>query len=48
MLGRQLFEEASSPTGKDQSRLSAEEAARVKREVKAERRRRKLEGRAQL
>lgn len=48
MLGRQLFEEASTPTSKDQSRLSADEAARVKREVKAERRRRKMEGRAQL
>lgn len=48
MLGRKLFEEAADPTGKGSSRLSAEEALNVKKAVKAERRRRKLEGRAHL
>ncbi|KAK9783771.1 putative Phospholipid/glycerol acyltransferase domain-containing protein [Seiridium cardinale] len=48
MLGRKLFEEAADPAGKSASRLSAQEALSVKKEVKAERRRRKLEGRAHL
>ncbi|KAI1845870.1 hypothetical protein JX266_007957 [Neoarthrinium moseri] len=48
ILGRKLFTEASAPGGKVDRRLSSEEALRVKKEVKAERRRRKLEGRAHL
>jgi hypothetical protein len=48
MLGLKLFEEASSPGGKVESRLSAEEAKRVQNVVKEDRRRRKLEGRAHL
>lgn len=47
-LGRHLFEEASTAEGKAESRLSAEEAARLKRDVKVEWRRRKMEGRAHL
>ncbi|KAI0131786.1 acyltransferase [Xylariales sp. AK1849] len=48
-LGKKLFEEAgASPGGKVESRLSAEEAVRLKKEVKEERKRRKLEGRAHL
>ncbi|KAI4868004.1 acyltransferase-domain-containing protein [Hypoxylon rubiginosum] len=46
-LGRRLFEDATHP-GKAEAKLSDEEAAHVKRAVKAERRRRRLEGRAHL
>lgn len=48
LLGRRLFEAASSPDGVKGSRLSAQEAARVETLVKEERRRRKMEGRANL
>lgn len=48
LLGRRLFEAASSPEGMKGSRLSAAEAARVRTLVKEERRRRTMEGRAQL
>lgn len=48
MLGRKLFAEAADPAAKTGTRLSAQEALQVQKEVKAERRRRKLEGRAHL
>jgi hypothetical protein len=48
MLGRKLFEEAMEPTGKAEHRLSAQEVLAIKKEVKAERKRRKMEGRAHL
>lgn len=48
MLGRKLFEEAAGPAGKTGTRLSVQEAAQVQKEVRAEKRRRKLEGRAHL
>lgn len=48
MLGRKLFEEAADPSGRGASKLSAEDALKVNKGVKAERRRRKLEGRAHL
>lgn len=47
-LGAKLFEEAIHPDRKEGARLSSEEAANLKRSVKEERRRRKLEGRAHL
>ncbi|XXG95118.1 hypothetical protein Hte_001378 [Hypoxylon texense] len=47
-LGRRLFEDATHPETKAEAKLSDEEAAHVKRAVKAERRRRRLEGRAHL
>ncbi|KAI1340290.1 acyltransferase [Xylariaceae sp. FL0016] len=47
-LGCRLFEEAAAPEKKVDSKLSAEEATKLKRVVKAERRRRRLEGRAHL
>lgn len=46
LLGRKLFDAAKR--GKEQAGLSAEEALKVKKAVRAERRRRKLEGRAHL
>ncbi|KAI0545312.1 acyltransferase-domain-containing protein [Xylaria curta] len=46
-LGAQLFERAAAPERKDGT-LSDEEAVRVRKVVNAERRRRKLEGRAHL
>lgn len=48
MLGRKLFEEAADPSGGRANKMSAEDALKVKKEVKAERKRRKLEGRAHL
>jgi hypothetical protein len=48
VLGKKLFDEASSPGGKMESRISAAEAARIQKEIKADRKRRKLEGRAHL
>ncbi|KAI2472476.1 acyltransferase-domain-containing protein [Annulohypoxylon bovei var. microspora] len=47
-LGAKLFEETTSPESKAEAKLSDEEAAKVKGAVKAERRRRRLEGRAHL
>ncbi|KAI0380372.1 acyltransferase-domain-containing protein [Hypomontagnella monticulosa] len=47
-LGAKLFEEATRPESKTDAQLSDEEAAKLKKAVKAERRRRKLEGRAHL
>ncbi len=47
-LGDQLFEKAAAPESKVDAKLSDEEAVRLKKVVKAERRRRKLEGRAHL
>lgn len=47
-LGAKLFEEAAKPESKADAQLSDEEAAKLKWAVKAERRRRKLEGRAHL
>ncbi|KAI1497868.1 acyltransferase [Biscogniauxia marginata] len=47
-LGRKLFEEAAAPKSKVEAKLSGEEAAKLKITVGAERRRRKLEGRAHL
>ncbi|KAH9889584.1 acyltransferase [Xylariomycetidae sp. FL2044] len=49
LLGQKLFKEATAaPEHKEQARLSDEEAKELKMSVKAERRRRKLEGRARL
>ncbi|KAI1775761.1 acyltransferase-domain-containing protein [Hypoxylon cercidicola] len=47
-LGARLFEDATHPESKAEAKLSDEEAAHVKKAVKAERRRRRLEGRAHL
>ncbi|KAI8631915.1 acyltransferase-domain-containing protein [Xylariaceae sp. FL1651] len=47
-LGSKLFEETSAPTSKAETKLSDEEAIGLKKAVKAERKRRKLEGRAHL
>ncbi|KAI1099671.1 acyltransferase-domain-containing protein [Jackrogersella minutella] len=47
-LGAKLFEEATNPEGKADAKLNNEEATKLKRAVKAERRRRRLEGRAHL
>ncbi|KAI6087752.1 acyltransferase-domain-containing protein [Hypoxylon rubiginosum] len=47
-LGSRLFEDATHPESKADAKLSDEEAANVKRAVRAERRRRRLEGRAHL
>ncbi|KAI0101493.1 acyltransferase-domain-containing protein [Nemania sp. FL0031] len=48
LLGAQLFEKASAPESRTDAKLSNEEANKLKKTVKAERRRRKLEGRAHL
>ncbi|KAH8203707.1 hypothetical protein TruAng_002120 [Truncatella angustata] len=48
MLGRKLFEEAVDQMGKSAMRLSVDDALKLKKDVKADRRRRKLEGRANL
>ncbi|KAI1373286.1 acyltransferase-domain-containing protein [Hypoxylon crocopeplum] len=48
MLGAKLFEEATSPESKAETKLSDDEAAKLKKAVRAERRRRRLEGRAHL
>ncbi|KAI0967242.1 acyltransferase-domain-containing protein [Xylaria arbuscula] len=47
-LGAQLFEKAAAPESKVDATLSDEEAGELKRAVKVERRRRKLDGRAHL
>ncbi|KAI1748433.1 acyltransferase-domain-containing protein [Xylaria castorea] len=47
-LGAQLFEKAAAPERKVDATLSDEEAVKLKKVVNAERRRRKLEGRAHL
>ncbi|KAI1765400.1 acyltransferase-domain-containing protein [Hypoxylon sp. FL1150] len=47
-LGSRQFEDATHPESKAEAKLSDEEAANVQRVVRAERRRRKLEGRAHL
>ncbi|KAI0869024.1 acyltransferase-domain-containing protein [Hypoxylon argillaceum] len=47
-LGAQLFKKAAAPESKTDAKLSDEEASKLKKVVKAERRRRKLEGRAHL
>ncbi|KAI0173264.1 acyltransferase-domain-containing protein [Hypoxylon sp. FL1284] len=47
-LGAKLFEDATHPERQSDARLSDEEAADVKKAVKSERRRRRLEGRAHL
>ncbi|KAI5861569.1 acyltransferase-domain-containing protein [Durotheca rogersii] len=47
-LGAKLFEDATNAEGKAESKLSAEEAAKLRKTVGTERRRRRLEGRANL
>ncbi|KAI1383692.1 acyltransferase-domain-containing protein [Hypoxylon trugodes] len=47
-LGAKMFEEATNPDSKAEAKLNNEEAAKLKKAVKAERRRRRLEGRAHL
>ncbi|KAI0148328.1 acyltransferase-domain-containing protein [Hypoxylon sp. NC0597] len=47
-VGAKLFEDATSPESKAEAKLNNEEAAKLKRVVKEERRRRRLEGRAHL
>jgi len=47
-LGAKLFEDAKTPKSKSETKLSEEEALKMRQLVKEERRRRKLEGRAQL
>ncbi|KAI0456441.1 acyltransferase-domain-containing protein [Xylaria acuta] len=47
-LGARLFEKAATPERKIDATLSDEETVKLKKVVKAERRRRKLEGRAHL
>ncbi|KAI0429536.1 acyltransferase-domain-containing protein [Xylaria sp. FL1042] len=47
-LGAQLFEKAAAPESKADAKLSDEEAFKLQKVVKAERRKRKLEGRAHL
>ncbi|KAI1172669.1 acyltransferase-domain-containing protein [Nemania sp. FL0916] len=47
-LGAQLFEKAAAPESKVDARLSDEEAIKLKKAMRAEKRRRKLEGRAHL
>lgn len=47
-LGVQLFAEAAAADGASPGKLSAEDAASMKKYIKEERRRRKLEGRAHL
>ncbi|KAI2641244.1 acyltransferase-domain-containing protein [Xylaria nigripes] len=48
VLGAQLFKKAASPESKAETKLSDEEAVRLKKAVHAEKRKRKLEGRAHL
>lgn len=48
MIGAKLFEEATRLESKTDAALSDEEAAKLKSAVKAERKRRRLEGRAHL
>ncbi|KAK5634063.1 hypothetical protein RRF57_009777 [Xylaria bambusicola] len=47
-LGAQLFEKAVAPESKIDTKLSSEDAAKLQKAVKAEKRRRKMEGRAHL
>ncbi|KAI1799690.1 acyltransferase-domain-containing protein [Daldinia bambusicola] len=47
-LGAKLFEEAAKPESQAEAKLNNEEAAKLKKAIKAERRRRRLEGRARL
>ncbi|KAI0403774.1 acyltransferase-domain-containing protein [Xylaria palmicola] len=47
-LGARLFERAAAPEGRVEATLSDEEATKLKKVVKAGRRKRKLEGRAHL
>ncbi|KAF3066540.1 Glycerol-3-phosphate acyltransferase [Daldinia childiae] len=47
-LGAKLFEEATNPQSQAEAKLNNEEAAKLKKAVKAERKRRRLEGRARL
>ncbi|KAI1134801.1 acyltransferase-domain-containing protein [Hypoxylon sp. FL0543] len=47
-VGAKLFEDATSPQSKAEAKLNDEEAAKLKRAIKEERRRRRLEGRAHL
>ncbi|OTA63243.1 acyltransferase [Hypoxylon sp. EC38] len=47
-VGAKLFEDVTSPESKAEAKLNNEEAAKLKRAVKEERRRRRLEGRAHL
>ncbi|KAI1646598.1 acyltransferase-domain-containing protein [Daldinia loculata] len=47
-LGAKLFEEATNPQSQAEAKLHDEEAAKLKKAVKAERTRRRLEGRARL
>ncbi|KAI0844385.1 acyltransferase-domain-containing protein [Daldinia vernicosa] len=47
-LGAKLFEEATNLQSQAEAKLDNEEAAKLKKAVKAERRRRRLEGRARL
>ncbi|KAI1634099.1 acyltransferase [Biscogniauxia mediterranea] len=48
LLGRKLFDDAAAPESKVVAKLSDEEAAKLNMTVKAEKRRRKIEGRAHL
>lgn len=47
-LGAKLFEEAAAPKSKVETKLSDEEAIKLKKSVTAERKKRKMEGRAHL
>ncbi|KAI3320156.1 glycerol-3-phosphate acyltransferase [Xylariaceae sp. AK1471] len=47
-LGAKLFEQAATPESKVETKLSEEEAVKLKKFVREERKRRKLEGRAHL
>ncbi|KAI0508695.1 acyltransferase-domain-containing protein [Xylaria bambusicola] len=47
-LGAELFEKAAAPESKIDTKLSSEDAVKLQKAVKAERRRRKMEGRAHL
>ncbi|KAI1463020.1 acyltransferase-domain-containing protein [Daldinia caldariorum] len=48
MLGAKLFEEVTKPESQAEAKLSNEEAAKFKKAITAERRRRRLEGRSRL
>ncbi|KAI8957522.1 acyltransferase-domain-containing protein [Daldinia sp. FL1419] len=47
-LGAKLFEDATNPESRAEAKLNDEEVAKLKKAVKAERKRRRLEGRARL
>ena len=47
-LGAELFEKAAAPESKIEAKLSKEDDVKLRKVVKAERKRRKMEGRAHL